>query len=172
MRLFERGVEAGLIAAIERREVNRLERGIQLLLAFGLSFCIRCDDWAGRKKFRPQERRIRSRFWRLNRQLAANEFGLHVVSRDHSCRDEKFLTGLRIFGQKHGQNIVVAAAIKNRSVREDGNSQAFPTAKSQIERHLRALRGIAIDLLRNLDPTTEYAGSLPMLPVRIVSARP
>ena len=46
------------------------------------------------------------------------KFGLHVVSRDHPRRDQKFLAGLRIFGQQHGQNVVVAAAIKNRSIRE------------------------------------------------------
>ena len=141
-------------------------------MAFSLSFFIGSDDGTGRQKFHPQKSGVRARVRWFDREFAVKEFRLSFICRDYPRRNQKFLAGLRVLGQKHGQNIVIAAAIENRPVREDGDHQALWTAKSQIHRHPRALRGIAIDLLGNLNPAAEHAGSRPMLLVRIASPGP
>src|SRR5450755_4212659 len=100
------------------------------------------------------------------------EFRLSFIWRDYPRCNQKFLARLRVLGQNHGQNIIIAAAIDNRPVRKDSDLQAVWAAKSQINRHSRPLRRVPIDLLGDLNPAPEDAGSRPMLLVRIASAGP
>src|ERR1039458_6057076 len=85
--LFERGIEAGLIPAVERREVDHFERGIQLLLALDLSLFVGCDDWAGRKEFHSQKSGVGTRVPGLDRNFAVKESCLHVVSSQPTKRE-------------------------------------------------------------------------------------
>ena len=121
-----------------------------MLLALGFSFLIGGNDRPRRENLHAQQARIRPRVRRFDREFAVKELGLHFVPSHHSRRDQKLLPGLRIFGQQHGQDIVVVAAIENPSVREDRNHQAARTAKAQIQQNPRTLRGVPVDLLWNL----------------------
>src|SRR5208283_143876 len=98
MRLLERGVEASLIPMIQRRKINGLHRGVELLLAPGLSLLIGRNNGASGEQFRSQKTGARPRMRRFDRDLAMKKFGLRFVSRHHPRCDQESLAGLRVFG--------------------------------------------------------------------------
>ena len=159
----QRGIEARLISFLERGKVNRLDGRVELLLALRLSVFIRIDDRSGRQQFRSQKGGVGPSVRGFNRQFTVKEFALCVVVRDHSRRDQEFLSWLCVLRQQHWQDVVVAPAIKNRAVGEDCDLQARFASKSQINRHARALSGVEVNLLGNLHPASEHAGSRPVL---------
>src|SRR5436305_11736658 len=108
----ERAVEAGGISAIEKGEIDSLDRRFELLLALGLAFLIGRDDGTSRQKFHTQQRGIRPRARRVDAQLAVKKCTLRGVPCHDSRSNEELLAGLCIWGQDHWQNIVVVDAIE------------------------------------------------------------
>ena len=174
MRGFQRRIEACLISAVERRKINCLERCVKLLLVLGSPCCVSSDDGSGKRSSMPKKR------WTLDASAqirssvrCGEEFRLSFVSGNHSRRDQEFLAGLRIFGEQHWQNIVVAAAVPRIAPFEKTVMiRLCGLPNRRIQRHTRTLRSVSVDLFRNLYPSAEDAGSSPMLLIRIASARP
>src|SRR4051794_12959078 len=100
-------VKAGLIALLQRAEIDRLSGGIELLLSLSLSVLISPDDWTGCQNFQPQQGWIWSRGRRVNRDLTLYELGFLCDVSHHPRRDQEFLPRLRISRQENRQNVVI-----------------------------------------------------------------
>ena len=77
----QRSVEPGLVAAIDRSEINGLCRRIQFLLAFGFAVFISCDNRLGSENLRAEECGIRVRCGRMNDQFAVKELRFGIALR-------------------------------------------------------------------------------------------
>ena len=63
---LERGVKSRLIAFVERREINRLHGGIQLLLALPFPVFVSRDDGPGCENLGSQSLQVRTCWRRLD----------------------------------------------------------------------------------------------------------
>src|ERR1700683_3521053 len=111
MGIFQRSVEAGLISFGERSEVDGVDRRIELLLTFGFAFFVGGDHWTRGKNLQPQEGGIRAILWRIDNEVTMGKLELNVISSDYAGGDQNFLSGLGVFGEQNGFDIVVAAAV-------------------------------------------------------------
>src|SRR5579859_6219853 len=74
--LLQRRVKSGLVATLQRSKINCLNRGIELLLAFGLAIGVSGNQWTSRKYFHAQKRRIGPAGRWIHRELALLQPGL------------------------------------------------------------------------------------------------
>ena len=93
-------VKRSLVTPVQRREVHRLDRRIQLAFSLGLSLGKRSDHRPGSEDFGPEQRGIWAAVGSFESQLAAINSGIRFRAA-HAHGNQEFLPWLRAFRERN-----------------------------------------------------------------------
>ena len=139
LRSLERRIERGLIAFVERAEVDGLHRGIELLLALGLAVGIGGDEQLGGHDFLAEDCGVGTRLRRREQQSCPVKFDLVGPPQQPTSPEGRMRTAIRSFcpgcrfGQRDRDLRILVVARDHVAVHEDRNQDAGVAADVQVQ---------------------------------------